>query len=53
MRKIKFFVDNCFPRIADVVSVDAYRGNHAFIQTVMVNIKMTMILNWRMAMDEL
>ena len=41
------------PRAADVVSLDAYRGNHAFIQTVMINVKMTMVLNWKMAMDEL
>ena len=53
IRKIKFFVDNVIPRAADVVILDAYRGQPDFIQTVMINVKMTMVLNWKMAMDEL
>lgn len=51
MRKIKFFVDNVLPRTADVVSVDAYGGNHAMIPHVIENLKWQMVMEWKMAID--
>ena len=52
-RKIKFYIDNVLPRAADVVAVDAYRGEHHRIQSVMLDVKGQMCMNWQMAMKEL
>jgi hypothetical protein len=31
IRRLKFYVDNVIPRAADIVSVDAYRGQEKMI----------------------
>jgi len=41
------------PRAADVVSIDAYRGEHHRIQGVLVNVKHMLCFNWKMGIDEL
>ena len=51
-RKIKFYNDNVFERAAHVFSVDAYRGAHAMIQPVIINVKCMLFTNWKVGMDE-
>lgn len=52
-RKLKFYIDNVFPRAADVMSCDAYRGAHGMIQSVMLSVKGMLQMNWNMGIDEL
>ena len=52
-RKLKFYIDNVFPRAADCFSVDAYRGAHGMIQSVMLSVKGMLQMNWNMGIDEL